>query len=474
MRHKIVGLFVCTLMIVALVLPATGIINKNTESNRITSPISIPNDPDFSKQWYLHNIGQVFFENLSGSPDADIDAPEAWDIEKGNPDVVIAILSSGIDYTHPDLASKIWTNTDEIPNNGIDDDSNGFIDDIRGWDFVYNDSNVTDGFGHGTMNAGVLGAVADNGIGIAGVGWDCTIMPMKISNESGQGTLQSISKGIRYAADNGADIISLNFGMGNFPMLKEAINYAYSKGVFLCASAGTFNSSNPWYPAAYDNVTAVAITNQNDQRCTPDDWGPGNGSNYGDWVDIAAPGNLIYSTMPTYHVKLNDQGFQQNYDYGKHGLTYATPIVAGVAALLLSKDPSLTPDEIETLLCRNVDPYISTEYIGTGRVNAQKALAALELSEGMKIKGGLGVSLVLTNNESVNLTKVTWKLEVNGGILGLINMSVNGTLDFNAGETKTVSTGLFLGLGSFTVNAWVSGVEKSAKGTQLFIFSLVK
>ena len=439
---------------------------------------STPNDVNFSNQWHLNNIGQVICGNISGKPDADIDAPEAWDMQKGSPNVVIAIIDSGIDYTHPDLAANIWNNTDEIPGNGIDDDHNGYIDDVRGWDFYYNDSNVTDGSGHGTMCAGDAGAVTDNGIWGAGVSWNCKIMPVRIANESWYTTTTYGAKGIRYAADNGASIISMSFG-GNtvYNIVRDAVNYAYGKGVFLCAAAGNSNTSTKMYPAAYENVTAVAATNQNDGRCTSKDWGAwgGLGSDYGNWVDIAAPGNLVFSTAPTYHVKFSDPPFnwQLYYCFGG-GTSSASPIVAGVAALLLSKDPSLTPDQVKALLCGNVDPYNSTVYIGSGRLNAQKALAALQFSEGVKIKGGLGVSMVMTNNGPTNLINISWQIHVKGGIIGLINKTVNGKVDIKAGASQTVSTGMLLGFGGITINAMVAGVEKTAKGTQIIFYSIVK
>ena len=349
------------------------------EPNGKADPCSIPNDAYFGKQWFLDNTGQEIIPGVHGTPDADIDAAEAWDIETGSPNVVIAIVDSGIDYTHPDLSGKIWNNTDEIPNNGIDDDTNGYIDDVMGWDFYYMDNDPKDGNGHGTTCAGLAAASTDNSVGIAGVARKCMIMPVQSANELWSSSWTSLSAGIRYAADNGADIISMSWAATGVPsVIKDAVNYAYGKGVFLCASTGNYNTSTKYYPAAYDNVTAVAATNENDGRCSPEDWGPGNGSNYGDWVDIAAPGNLIYTTMPSYYVWFNGPPwyFTQNYTFG-WGTSASSPIVAGVAALLLSKDPSLTPDEIKTLLCENVDPYNSTEYIGTGRLNAQKALAAL-------------------------------------------------------------------------------------------------
>ena len=250
---------------------------------------------------------------------------------------------------------------------------------------------MKDGHGHGTEAAGVAAAATNNGIGIAGVTWNCKIMPVRIGNENWWSSYNFAAKGIKYAADNGANVCSMSFGWYQFSStLLDAVNYAYGKGVFLCAAVGNSNLSTKSYPAAYDNVTAVAATNQNDKRCTKEDWDPNDywpgevqGSNYGDWVDIAAPGNLIYSTMPTYHVTSNNvicpftgKKNSQYYEwYG--GTSSASPLVASVAALLLSRNPSLTPDEIKTLICENVDPYDSEYYIGTGRINAYKALKSL-------------------------------------------------------------------------------------------------
>jgi subtilisin family serine protease len=439
------------------------------EPNGKSSDCSFPNDVNFSNQWYLYNTGQTFYGSLHGTPDADIDAPEAWDIETGNLVVVIAIIDTGVDYTHPDLATKIWSNADEIPGNGIDDDHNGYIDDVRGWNFAYNNSDPRDVIGHGTMCAGIAAAATNNGLGIAGVGWNCTIMPVKIANDSWWWTWEDCAKAFQYAADNGADVISRSGGDYSPPnIMKDAVDYAYGKGVFLCAAAMNNNNNVEAYPAAYENVTAVAATTYNDHKASF--------SNYGTWVDIAAPGHYIISTMPAYHVMMNDPPYlyKQNYSFGS-GTSFSCPMVAGVAGLLLSKDQSLTPDEIKALLCENVDPYNSTQYIGTGRLNAQKALVALVLSDGgVKIKGGLGVNMVMTNNGTTDITNVTWQIHVEGGILGMINKTKNGTIDIPAGESKTVSTGMLLGLGGITISARVTGIKKMVNGTQLFIFSMVK
>jgi subtilisin family serine protease len=335
------------------------------------SSILFPNDPYFSKQWYLDNTGQY-----NGTIDADIDAPEAWDIETGSEDVIIAIVDSGIDYTHPDLIDNIWINDDEIPDNDIDDDNNGYVDDVLGWDFRNEDSDPIDDWGHGTLSSG-FAALGNNNIGIAGVCWNCKIMGVKIANETGWGKDTHTADGIKYAADNGADIILPNICFSkNLSVIRNAVDYAYDKGCVLIAPAGNNNRNKKYYPAAQENVIAVAATNDHDERCDEDDWGSPYGSNFGDWIDVAAPGYQTYTTMPSYHVNINDHGFQQNYDF-LLGTSVSAPITVCLAALLLSRNSSLSPEEVKTLICENVDPYDSEYYIGTGRINAYKTLSAL-------------------------------------------------------------------------------------------------
>jgi subtilisin family serine protease len=336
----------------------------------------MPNDLFFPDQWALHNTGQT-----GGLEDADIDAVEAWDIETGSSDIVIAIIDSGIDLTHPDLIENIWVNSDEIPNNGIDDDNNGYIDDYNGYDYTYEDENYDplDHNGHGTVMSGVIAAMTNNEIGISGITWNCKIMPVKVVDADWRPQGNSILDGIRYAADNGAKVICMAFAMFQSSSLRNTIDYAHDKGALLVCSAGNFDNDKKTYPAAYENVIAVAGTDHNDQRM--EDIYEANGiwvnSSYGDWVDIAAPGLDIHTTSPTYHVTLCDTwGYELNYDI-LSGTTLAAPVVAGVAALIFSKNPDYSPDKVMAILKANSDPYDSEYYLGVGRINAYKTLMEL-------------------------------------------------------------------------------------------------
>jgi len=366
-------------------------ISKESACTYQSDPNIIPNDPFFGEQW-AH-------EKLQSS--------KAWNIETGNDDVVIAIVDSGVDYTHPDLADNIWINEAEDLNgngrfdnwpwwqqkNGVygdldmkDNDRNGFINDVVGWNFAYRNNDPKDVLGHGTCCAGIAAAVTNNGVGIAGVSWTSKIMSVRSSKDSieigdvdlGITTLFKISKSILYAVHNGADIISMSLGFsgmnslrpGMESLLKQIIDYAYNNGVVLVAAAGNDGSdSDRVHPAAYDNVIAVAATDENDTRCVF--------SNYGSWVDVAAPGEpSIYSTMPTYHVTMNDPpwSWSENYTAFMGGTSAACPYVAGLVGLLLSKNPEFTQEEIITILHSTTDPVNSKEYIGTGRINAFNAI----------------------------------------------------------------------------------------------------
>ncbi len=181
MKKKIIGILVMMLLIGTTYTISAE--EGNNNSSKMMSINNLPDDLYFSLQWYLDNTGQSNPYSGEGTPDADIDAPEAWDIETGSPDVIIAIIDCGIDYTHPDLADNIWINEDEIPDNGLDDDNNGYIDDIRGWNFYDDNNDLLDLGGHGTAHAGVVASIGNNGIGIAGVCWHCKIMPLHCLDE---------------------------------------------------------------------------------------------------------------------------------------------------------------------------------------------------------------------------------------------------------------------------------------------------
>ncbi len=329
------------------------------EPNYIYHTCNVPNDMLLDSQWAL-----------AQSNDYDIDATEAWDIETGNSSITIAIVDTGVDYNHPDLASNIWNNPSEVPGNGIDDDNNGYVDDTIGWDFISNDNNPIDYYGHGTHCAGIATGVGNNSIGMSGVCWNCKIMPLKILNNFGKGTSFGSVDAIIYAVDNGADVISMSWG-GIFysRLLKDALNYAHDQGVVLVAGAGNYNSDIRFYPAAYENVIAVAATNKYDEKYSF--------SNWGSWVDIAAPGEDILSLRAD-NTNMNPFGdyiVHEDY-YVASGTSMACPHVAGVAGLLLSKNPGLSPDETKDVICESADrlPPTVTKYIGSGRLNAYMAL----------------------------------------------------------------------------------------------------
>ena len=317
----------------------------------------VPNDPRYKEQWNLPLI----------------DMPRAWAIEKGSPDVIIAIVDGGIDYTHQDLAAKIWRNTGEIPDNDIDDDKNGYIDDIRGWDFtdapnvaaegdsVVGDNDPIDESGHGTHVAGIAAADVDNRLGVAGVAWNCTLMPLRAGASNGAGTnLQDddSSAAIVYAVDNGSRIVNMSWGSSrNSFVIRDAIDYAYARGALLVAAAGNERSRDTIYPAGYRKVIAVAATDQNKQRFYQ--------SNFGASIDIGAPGNVILSTQ------IGNRYRQLT------GTSMATPHVSGVAALILSKRPNLTHEEARQIITTTTDSTLeSPELVDAGNLNAAKALMA--------------------------------------------------------------------------------------------------
>ena len=284
------------------------------EPNYLYQLQAIPNDAKFGTLWGLHNTGQAVNGQAGGRADADIDAPEAWDISTGSPNVIVAVIDTGIAYDHPDLAPNIWRNPGEISGNGVDDDGNGLVDDVHGWDFVMNDSEPMDVDEHGTHVAGTIGGAGNNSTGVTGVMWTARLMALRAGNGNGF-TTAAIVSAIQYAAAKGARVINASFGGPGCSLAQyDAISAANTAGVLFVAAAGNGgsdgigddNDSEPSFPsnfsapsvcqgqqkAALANVIAVAATDQNDKLT--------NFSNFGSTtVQVAAPGLSINSTKPT-------------------------------------------------------------------------------------------------------------------------------------------------------------------------------
>jgi thermitase len=315
---------------------------------------AVPNDPYYVTKQSVDS--QANFTAL-GYPLGLIRMPDAWDYTTGSPDVVIAILDTGVDATHADLAGGIWTNQAEADGEvGVDDDGNGFVDDIHGWDFADGDNDPSDDYGHGTHVAGIAAARTNNGIGIAGMAGGCKIMPVDVFNYR-IGTYESLIRGIIYATDNGARVINMSLGATSYSRGEQAaVDYAWSHGVVLVASAGNTGTNTYHYPAAHKHAIAVAGTNSGDG------W---SGYTYGDFVDVAAPASSIWSAYRGAYASMS-------------GTSMAAPHVSGLAALVLSLNPDLTPDQVRDLIEQNADDRGSTgwdPYFGHGRINAYRTLS---------------------------------------------------------------------------------------------------
>jgi hypothetical protein len=340
---------------------------RYAEPNHVITIDSLPNDPAFANTWGLNNTGQTI-NGAPGTPDADIDAPEAWNVTTGSPNVTVAVIDTGVDWSHPDLSSRIWINPGEncsgCRNDGIDNDHNGFVDDWHGWDFANNDNNPTDDHGHGTHVAGTIGAAGNNAVGVAGINWNVRIMPVKFLNSQGSGTDAGAVSAVLYAAQNGADVMNNSWADDVYSQaLADAITVADQHNSLFVAAAGnngTDNDSSPTYPASYDlpNVVAVAATDNTDNRAFFSNTGRRS-------VDLGAPGVDIYSTWPG-----------GNYQY-LSGTSMATPHVAGAAALAKAAFPSASAVGLKALLLGTVDPKpaLATTTSSGGRLNIGNAVA---------------------------------------------------------------------------------------------------
>ncbi len=328
------------------------------EMNRLNRPCAgiPPNDPNYGEQWNLSLINM----------------PEAWRIEQGNPEVTVAVVDGGVDTRHPEFHSQLWQNGGEIPGNGIDDDANGYIDDINGWDFsdaptlpgsgdwTVRDNEPEDEIGHGTHVSGIIAAAANNGIGIAGIAWQCRLMPLRASFKySVGGYLQNddVAAAIVYAADNGARVINMSWGdTVNAFIIEDAIAYADAQGCILIAAAGNAASVGSWYPAGLETVISVAALGAEKQLSGI--------SNFGATIDIAAPGEEILST------DLN--GGYHHFS----GTSMAAPHVSGVAALIVSANPNYSNTEVQDVLIATAGQLFVSPLVGAGLLDAYAALTA--------------------------------------------------------------------------------------------------
>jgi subtilisin family serine protease len=375
------------------------------EPDYVVTASIVPNDTRYGELWGM----------------AKINAPAAWDVSTGSSSFVVGDIDTGIDYTHPDLAANVWTNPGEVAGNGTDDDGNGYVDDIHGWDWVNNDNNPMDDNNHGTHTAGTVGASGNNGLGVTGVNWHVKIAGLKFLGANGSGSTSNAIKALQYATAENMKVTNNSWGGGGYSQaLADAITAAGNAGDLFVAAAGNSSSNNdsaPSYPASYsmDNVIAVASTTSTD--------GLSSFSNYGATsVDLGAPGSGILSTTPgnTY------QSFS--------GTSMATPHVAGAAALLWAAHPSWTYAQVrDRIFCTAFDiPALAGKTVTGGRLDVGAALASGAcggspppagtmhvgdvtvriLRKGRNVQGSATVSVFDANNQPVASATVngTWTL----------------------------------------------------------------
>lgn len=358
----------------ALELYRSNPLVERAEPNYLVYRAQVPNDPSFTLQWALHNTGQLV-QGSSGTSGADIHAPSAWDRHTGNGSIIVATLDTGVDYEHPDLAANIWMNAAD-PQDGQDNDGNGYVDDVRGWNFVAKTNSPMDddtAFSHGTHVAGIIGAVGNNATGVSGVNWSVRIMPLKVLNSDGVGALTDIIAAIDYAIAKGARVINASYtypqgcmALPSGPSMfeREAIERARDAGILFAAAAGNYSCDNdiyPFYPASHPvaNILSVAATDSGDRLV--------DFSNTGEHsVYLGAPGASILSTIR-----------RAGGEYGYlSGTSMSAPMVAGAAALLASYRPSLQGQAIREILLKAVAPLpaLAGQVMSGGRLDLAAAM----------------------------------------------------------------------------------------------------
>lgn len=347
---------------------------RGTGGNKYNKELNIPNDEAFDKQWYLKNDGRISPSSGGRAKvGADINMVKTWDVEQGSSEVIVAILDSGISDDSPDLKGRMWINKGEIPNNGKDDDGNGYIDDYRGWDFAYDDKDNRDGFGHGTNIASTIGAVTNNVYGFAGINSKSKLMICKNLSDENSGEYEWWARSIKYAVDNGARVINMSEGGVDYSKtLKSAVDYAAEKDVFISAAMMNKANNKDYYPAAFKGVFAVGATDTDDKRCKKFTWG--GGSCWGKHIKVVAPGNKIYG------VDYND--FESLDSYWS-GTSQSTAMVSALVSLLISQKSTRTSEEIQDIIIATAQDEVGDSredvkgwdmYMGYGRIDCYLAL----------------------------------------------------------------------------------------------------
>jgi subtilisin family serine protease len=373
-------------------MPVAEAVRLRAESSHARARIArgVPSDPRFGHQWSLRNTGQNFIAvlpdangvyvqtNDHGATGADIDWYAAYQAGLPTNEIIVAVVDTGVDYTHPELVNQMWHNAGEIPNNGVDDDGNGYVDDYYGYDFRNFDADPWDDQGHGTHCSGTIAAETDNGMGIAGIYPHAEIMAVKFLGVDGSGAMSSSALALRYAADNGARVINNSYGSGyDSVLVKDTVAYADEMGCIMVAAAGNNGANIRSYPAAYPQCICVGATDKDDQLTIF--------SNYGSWLSVTAPGMNILSLRATntdmYAEK--DQADVHIVDtnlYLANGTSMASPHAAGVAAILAAVNTDAPPWVIKQAIMNssdNIYPLHDPAWaglMGQGRVNAIRAL----------------------------------------------------------------------------------------------------
>jgi len=400
--------------------------------NYIVSTQVIPNDPLFGSTWGMNNTASQL---------NDIDAPQAWDIYTGDPNYRVAVIDTGIDFNHPDLQGNIWVNPGEIANDGIDNDGNGYIDDVSGWNFVTNTNNAQDGNGHGTHVSGTIAAKGNNGIGVAGVAWNAKIVPLKFLSDTGSGTTANAIKAIDYCTSNGIKLSNNSWGGGLFDsLLQQAIVNAGAVDHLFIAAAG--NSAlnidvSLAYPASYNlsNMVNVASTANSGILSSF--------SNYGvATVQVAAPGSNIFSTWP---VALTVLGQPNGYN-SDSGTSMATPHVTGLAALLRGKMPSWTAAQVRSAILGSTKPLtaLAGKVGREGIISAFNALAATNIESIPPTVNAVRTPATANaagwNNANVTVA-ITGTDNVGGSGVRDVKYTINGGVTLtSAGATANVVT----------------------------------